>query len=732
MDDHILTKKPSRLPSIHSQSSLSRNPSFYINSASNSFYTSTETDSHPTLRRGHLIHSSTEPIIDIQSLSINSPSNNNSFYNKESNHSPSSNYHPVPPTTSPPSSISIGSSSNSPNSNISPSLRESLKLNLNFDIPIVDGDIESDSDSETPSCPPVTLSRTVSTPSPLSGISNKKRIDSHHLAVDQVLDGLVKAGLSPFSPRDNHLPKSLSFNSPRFSPTGNTELSFKSSINSPNSLSARTSSFSVLPPISSSSSSHNLLHTPPSTSRLGIPSHMKAFVAKGKFKNMNDISIETVPVPTLNSLPQSVLSSLSTTITAWALVKVRAVSLCAADPLMMARLLVSPTWSLPHCYTPGLQFSGTIKEIYNSQGEKINSWKVVRKNIIEVPFGTFPSPEEKKEREIIFSLNDDVFGSRYDLNLQRILCNAFGIENYSKMSIEKDSLPFSFVGQCLSEYIIVPLNSLSLKPPTITHAEASSLPINGGVAYDNLHNIGKVIQDSKVLVLGGGGVVGCYFIQLLKSIKAWIAVTSGEWYGDNQEKSGESESNHAFNDSKGRKIIEDILKSCNIHLPRHFPKKFYDEVSKNSLLKNIHSKSFNHEFINYHEASPSFSLLWQNHPKIKNLDFILDIEGKKDSLSTLKLTPKLINVGASFSSLTNTDVGFQYNQHPPFSYTKFYEFQPQPSINDKLIEKYQRKQLVCPISCIVPFNLQYIAHAMQLIRERKFKGVIVINMDEVV
>lgn len=64
-----------------------------------------------------------------------------------------------------------------------------------------------------------------------------------------------------------------------------------------------------------------------------------------------------------------------------------------------------------------------------------------------------------------------------------------------------------------AEYVAVPENSLILKPEEITFEQAATLPVAATTALKAMHK-GDVKQGQKVLIIGGGGGVGTFAIQL--------------------------------------------------------------------------------------------------------------------------------------------------------------------------------------------------------------------------
>jgi len=74
-----------------------------------------------------------------------------------------------------------------------------------------------------------------------------------------------------------------------------------------------------------------------------------------------------------------------------------------------------------------------------------------------------------------------------------------------------------------AEYVIVSEHAaVAGRPNSITHEEAASLPEAGCIALQTLKQIGGIQPGSKVLVNGGGGGAGSFFIQLAKAKGALV------------------------------------------------------------------------------------------------------------------------------------------------------------------------------------------------------------------
>jgi len=88
--------------------------------------------------------------------------------------------------------------------------------------------------------------------------------------------------------------------------------------------------------------------------------------------------------------------------------------------------------------------------------------------------------------------------------------------------------PEIFVGQgSYAEYHVADASIVAPKPPSLSHAEAASLPLAGGIAWDSLVVAGGLQVGETVLIHGVGGV-GSLAVQIARASGARvIAVCSG-------------------------------------------------------------------------------------------------------------------------------------------------------------------------------------------------------------
>ncbi|GAB2857773.1 NAD(P)-dependent alcohol dehydrogenase [Lentzea nigeriaca] len=78
---------------------------------------------------------------------------------------------------------------------------------------------------------------------------------------------------------------------------------------------------------------------------------------------------------------------------------------------------------------------------------------------------------------------------------------------------------FGTCGGSFAEYAVAPVARLARKPAGISFAEAAAVPISGGTALQGLRG---VQAGQRVLVLGAGGGVGSYGVQIAKALGAHV------------------------------------------------------------------------------------------------------------------------------------------------------------------------------------------------------------------
>ncbi|KAA9158113.1 NADP-dependent oxidoreductase [Amycolatopsis acidicola] len=86
---------------------------------------------------------------------------------------------------------------------------------------------------------------------------------------------------------------------------------------------------------------------------------------------------------------------------------------------------------------------------------------------------------------------------------------------------------FPRAANAYAEFVAAPALHLARKPASLSHVEASALPVVGLTAWQGLVDLGGVAGGDRVLVHGGGGGVGHVAIQIAKSLGAHVIATAG-------------------------------------------------------------------------------------------------------------------------------------------------------------------------------------------------------------
>jgi NADPH:quinone reductase-like Zn-dependent oxidoreductase len=89
---------------------------------------------------------------------------------------------------------------------------------------------------------------------------------------------------------------------------------------------------------------------------------------------------------------------------------------------------------------------------------------------------------------------------------------------YSRPDINRDGT--------YAEYVAIRASEIALKPASITHSEAASLPLAGITAWEVLITVAQISEGQKVLIHAGSGGVGSLAIQLAKSLGAYVIATT--------------------------------------------------------------------------------------------------------------------------------------------------------------------------------------------------------------
>ncbi|GAA2398833.1 quinone oxidoreductase [Catellatospora methionotrophica] len=86
-------------------------------------------------------------------------------------------------------------------------------------------------------------------------------------------------------------------------------------------------------------------------------------------------------------------------------------------------------------------------------------------------------------------------------------------------------IPFAQNGAA-AEYVTLPADVVAAKPGTVDHDHAAALPLAALSAWEALHEHAGLREGQHVLVLGGGGGVGMYVVQLAAALGAQVSATA--------------------------------------------------------------------------------------------------------------------------------------------------------------------------------------------------------------
>lgn len=79
---------------------------------------------------------------------------------------------------------------------------------------------------------------------------------------------------------------------------------------------------------------------------------------------------------------------------------------------------------------------------------------------------------------------------------------------------------FPRAANAYAEFVAAPALHLVRKSESLSHVEASALPVVGLTAWQGLVDLGEVKEGDRVLVHGGGGGIGQVAIQIAKALGA--------------------------------------------------------------------------------------------------------------------------------------------------------------------------------------------------------------------
>jgi NADPH:quinone reductase-like Zn-dependent oxidoreductase len=77
-----------------------------------------------------------------------------------------------------------------------------------------------------------------------------------------------------------------------------------------------------------------------------------------------------------------------------------------------------------------------------------------------------------------------------------------------------------------AEYVVVPENTLALKPANLNHEQAAAVPLAAVTAWQALVGQGRIQPGQKALIHAGAGGVGIFAVQIAKAFGAYVAATA--------------------------------------------------------------------------------------------------------------------------------------------------------------------------------------------------------------
>lgn len=86
---------------------------------------------------------------------------------------------------------------------------------------------------------------------------------------------------------------------------------------------------------------------------------------------------------------------------------------------------------------------------------------------------------------------------------------------------------FGICSGSFAEYACVSRKKLARKPANLTFEQAAAVPISGGTALQGLRDKGELRAGQKVLIIGAGGGVGTFAVQIAKAFGAEVTGVEG-------------------------------------------------------------------------------------------------------------------------------------------------------------------------------------------------------------
>ena len=118
-------------------------------------------------------------------------------------------------------------------------------------------------------------------------------------------------------------------------------------------------------------------------------------------------------------------------------------------------------------------------------------------------------------------------------------------------------LPMTAPGAA-AEHVLAPAQLLTGVPSRLALADLAALPLSGLTAWQALYEHGAVSAGQRVLVIGAGGAVGRYAVQLAKETRAHVIATAGPRSAVRVEAAGADEViDHTLTDL-ARAVVEPV------------------------------------------------------------------------------------------------------------------------------------------------------------------------------
>jgi NADPH:quinone reductase-like Zn-dependent oxidoreductase len=111
-----------------------------------------------------------------------------------------------------------------------------------------------------------------------------------------------------------------------------------------------------------------------------------------------------------------------------------------------------------------------------------------------------------------------------------------------------------------AEYAVAPVATLAAKPATLTFEQAAAMPISATTALDAVRDAGRVRAGQRVLVLGAGGGVGSFAVQIAKADGAVVTGVCSAGKADLVRSLGADDVvDYAREDVTARGLVHDVV-----------------------------------------------------------------------------------------------------------------------------------------------------------------------------